>query len=273
MAHYIVTATVLNKRRSIPASLPDDGSIVEKVAKGFEFDGQEVDVANVPNPSLGKWYQDAAGFFYSGSGVVPFTSAAPVTLDAAKIKAATGSTLNNAQKFLPYITAACTKYHINTPIRQLCFLAQLGHESAGLFFTEELASGRAYEGRTDLGNTHPGDGIRYKGRGLIQITGRGNYQWLGTDFGEDFVNNPPLLGGKNIDVCSPQQLKYAALSAGWFWNNRALNAIADNINIHTSIEERPNLDHFKLITRKINGGYNGLSDRVSRYKNGVAAFV
>ena len=75
----------------------------------------------------------------------------------------------------PAISGTMTRYDINTPLRQVHFLAQIGHESGELRFREEVASGVAYENRRDLGNTQPGDGPRYKGRGLIQLTGRANY--------------------------------------------------------------------------------------------------
>ena len=190
-----------------------------------------------------------------------------------QVKEATCSPTPCAEKFLQYINDTCDKFVINTPIRQLCFLAQVGHESGGLFFTEELASGEAYEGRADLGNTEHGDGVRYKGRGLIQITGRANYKAVGDALAADFVSNPSLLAGKNIKVCTPDQLKYAAMSAGWFWNSRKLNDIADRINIATPIEEGTNLQNFISITKKINGGTNGLSDRINRYKIGVKFFA
>lgn len=186
---------------------------------------------------------------------------------------ATGATPHNAELFLPYIITTLEQFQINTPIRQLCFLAQTGHESGGLFYTEELASGDHYEGRKDLGNTQPGDGVRFKGRGLIQITGRANYQALSDFFHVDFIGSPSFLGGKNAPSCNPDQLKYAALSAGWFWGTHKLNALADTMNINKLMEVPENLNVFIQITRKINGGTNGLQDRVTRYNNGRLYFV
>ena len=189
-----------------------------------------------------------------------------------QLQYATSATTANAARFLQYITDTCAHNSINTPIRQLCFLAQLGHESGGLHYTEELASGAAYEGRASLGNTQPGDGIRFKGRGLIQITGRSNYSICGRDLGADLVSNPTLLGGKTAEVCTPDQLKYAAQSAAWFWHRNHLNEIADQINISTPIDAGTNLDHFRQITHVINGGYNGLPDRLARYQAGHSYF-
>lgn len=189
-----------------------------------------------------------------------------------QIKETTCSPTACAAKFMDFINQTCEKFEINTPIRQLCFLAQVGHESGSLFFTEELASGSAYEGRKSLGNTQPGDGVKFKGRGLIQITGRSNYKAVGDALGVDFIKNPTLLGGKNVTKCTNEQLKNAALSAGWFWNSRRLNAIADTINMAKPIDSGTNLDNFILLTKKINGGTNGLHDRLNRFKAGVKFF-
>jgi putative chitinase len=189
-----------------------------------------------------------------------------------QIKETTCSSTANSEKFMAYINDACNRFQIDTPIRQLCFLAQVGHESGSLFYTEELASGAAYEGRIGLGNTQPGDGVRFKGRGLIQITGRANYKAAGDALGVDFIKNPVLLGGKNVKVCNSEQLKNAAMSAGWFWNSRKLNAIADTIDIAKPIDSGTNLTNFILMTKKINGGTNGLNDRLNRYKAGVRFF-
>ena len=190
-----------------------------------------------------------------------------------QLKAVACTSTSSAQTFLPYLNDTFTTYNINTPERQLSFLAQVGHESGGLYYTEELASGTAYEGRASLGNTQPGDGPKYKGRGLIQITGRANYKLLSEALQADFINNPTLLGGKNITVCSPGQLKYAALSAGWFWDNRKLNDLADYILLKDPIDQNQNLEYFKQITKRINGGFNGLPDRLTRFKAGLKYFL
>ena len=137
------------------------------------------------------------------------------------------------------LNAAMAEYHIDTPARQAMFLAQLAHESGELRYVRELASGEAYEGRKDLGNTEDGDGIRYKGRGLIQITGKSNYAICSLALGVDVVNHPELLETPEL----------ACRSAAWFWWNNGLNELADK-------------DDFLGVTKRINGGTNGFSDRM-----------
>jgi putative chitinase len=189
-------------------------------------------------------------------------------MDKALIMKTTGCSDTLAETFLPFIIETCDKYGINTKNREVAFLAQVGHESGSLFYTEELASGDAYNGRKDLGNTNPGDGPKYKGRGLIQITGKTNYKALSESFNIDFVGNPTLLGGKNTKVSNHDQLRYSTLSAGWFWNKTKLNEIADKLDLTKPATAEPNLTNFKLITKKINGGYNGLDDRQKRFDKG-----
>lgn len=123
------------------------------------------------------------------------------------------STEANRQKYLEWLNYFMPKYGIDTDKEVAAFIAQIGHESGQLRYVEELASGKAYEGRRDLGNTQQGDGVKFKGRGLIQITGRFNYIQISKDLGEDFIKNPELLS-------TP---KYAVQSACWFWNKNKLN--------------------------------------------------
>lgn len=133
------------------------------------------------------------------------------------------------------------KNNINTPLRLSHFFAQVSHESGGFKYLTELGNKSyfdKYEGRLDLGNTQKGDGYKYRGRGYIQVTGRANYTEISKDLKIDFLNNPDLLS-EEVN---------AIVSALWFWNKRKLNQFAD-------------LDDIKTITRKINGGYNGLKER------------
>ena len=157
---------------------------------------------------------------------------------------ATGARIDRATAFLPHIEAAMAEFGIDTPTRQAAFLAQIGHESGGLKYTVEIwgptpAQSR-YEGRKDLGNVQTGDGFRFKGRGLIQTTGRANYDTTGRALGVDLIAHPELLA----------EPVWAARSAAQFWQSRKLNQFADNSD-------------FVGLTRRINGGTNGLADRVA----------
>jgi putative chitinase len=137
-----------------------------------------------------------------------------------------------------YLNKHMSKYDVDNYLRVCHFLAQAAHESASFRTLEEYASGEAYEGRKDLGNTHKGDGIRYKGRGIFQLTGRANYAKIGKVIGIDLENNPELAEFPEVSV----------LTALEYWKSRSLNALADK-------------DDVEGITRKINGGLNGFEDR------------
>ena len=145
--------------------------------------------------------------------------------------------------YLPFIQQSMQEFDITSYWRETAFLAQLAHESGELRYMEELASGVAYEGRKDLGNTQPGDGKRYKGRGPIQLTGRANYAKYGELLGLDLVNNPTIAATKEVGF----------RIAGQFWKLNGLNELADQ-------------QEFKAITKRINGGYNGLDDRIKYYE-------
>jgi putative chitinase len=173
-------------------------------------------------------------------------------------------------KWLEPLKETFEKYEINTPKRQACFLGQCMHESGGFKFlkenlnysakglvatwpsrfpneeyAEEYArkperiANKVYGGR--MGNTEDGDGAKYIGRGLIQLTGKDNYKAVTEALGEDLLANPQLL----------EEPRYAALSAGWFWNKKGLNALADANDIDT-------------MTKRINGGFIGIADRKAK---------
>jgi predicted chitinase len=147
-----------------------------------------------------------------------------------------------AQEIANALAPAFAQFNITTPRRAAMAVAQFAHESAGFRTTTEYASGAAYEGRKDLGNTQPGDGKRFRGRGYIQITGRHNYTNVSKALGYDFVKDPS-------DLAKPE---WAAKASCWWWNNAGCNGFADR-------------DDFKGLTRRINGGYNGLADRQTYY--------
>lgn len=144
--------------------------------------------------------------------------------------------------YLPFIQQAMQEFSITSYLREAAFLAQLAHESGELRYMEEIASGQAYEGRKDLGNTQAGDGKRYKGRGPIQLTGRSNYKRYGDLLGLDLINNPTIAATKEVGF----------RIAGQFWSLNGLNELADQ-------------QKFESITRRINGGLNGQADRLKYY--------
>lgn len=156
--------------------------------------------------------------------------------------------------FVPVLNTAMERYQIVGRKRVAAFIAQLGHESGQLRYVREIwgptLAQAKYEGRADLGNTQPGDGSKYRGRGLIQITGRANYAACGETLGLDLITQPELL----------ELPQYAAMSAAWFWKQNGLNDLADR-------------DQFNTITRRINGGLNGLQDRLEIWSRARAVLV
>lgn len=156
--------------------------------------------------------------------------------------------------FVSGINVAMTRYAIDKPFRIAAFIAQVGHESGHLRHAREIwgptAQQAGYEGRADLGNTVKGDGFKYRGRGLIQITGRANYAACGEALGLDLVSHPDYL----------ELPQHAAMSAAWFWSTRGLNALADR-------------GEFVKITRRINGGLTGQDDRQALYDRALEVLV
>ena len=158
--------------------------------------------------------------------------------------------VERAESLSGYLNLAMAEADISTPQRQAMFLGQVAHESGGFCYSEELASGAAYEWRRDLGNIYAGDGRRYKGRGFIQLTGRANYRDAGRALGLDLINNPTLAA---TDL-------NAARVAAWYWDSRDLNSPADQGN-------------FLEVTRRINGGTNGYWDRMRYYNRAQEVLV
>jgi putative chitinase len=172
----------------------------------------------------------------------------------ATLAAAIGCSLAKAELYAPHLDEACRSFAIDTPARLAAFLAQIGHESGSLQYTEELASGAAYEGRKDLGNTEPGDGKRYRGHGLIQTTGRYNHRAT--------TNGLRAYGCPDFEA-DPDKLaepRWAALSAAWYWYAHGCNELAD-------------AGDFEAITSAINGGLNGYEDRKRRWEKAKAVLV
>lgn len=213
-----------------------------------------------------------------------------IPLTAESIRRATGATLATAALYLPFLQATCKTYNITSPRRIAGFLSQIGHESAGLSQLQEslnysvdgllatfsrkrisaedaqtygrrrgqpanpvklanLLYGGAW-GRANLGNTEPGDGHRFIGRGLKQLTGRDNYARCGHALRIDLISQPDML----------LQPVNAAMSAGWFWSSNGLNEIADTGDVLG-------------MTRRVNGGTNGLSQRETLWQAGLQVFA
>jgi len=176
---------------------------------------------------------------------------------------------SHASKYVPLFDTVLPKYDINTPLRKAYFLAQVAHESGGFkFVTENLnysakalygvfrkyfpsleaansyarkpekIANKVYANRMDNGSESSGDGWKYRGRGLIQLTGKSNYQALSDATGQDFISKPDK-------VSNPE---WALASACWYWQKRNINKYADADDIH-------------MVTKLINGGYNGLQNR------------
>lgn len=175
---------------------------------------------------------------------------------------------SRVEQFIDPLNAAMAEFDINTPARQQMFLAQVGHESGEFRYMRELASGDAYEGRADLGNTHAGDGRRFKGRGPIQITGRKNYGLAGEALGLDLIAQPELL----------ETPEHGCRSAAWFWRigaglNLGRRALAHGIPQGCDLNTYADAGDFESITLAINGGMNGWDDRQKYFARAQTAIT
>lgn len=177
-------------------------------------------------------------------------------MDAQTLREVMGSTLPDGgyTRLIDGYNAAMRAAHVTTVERAAMFAAQLGHESVGLKYMREIASGAEYEGRRDLGNIYPGDGVRYAGRGPIQLTGRNNYR--------AFTRWAQANGHTTIDFeAEPERLEephWGFLAASYYW-------VAARPQINSLCDRRD----LEGVTRAINGGLNGLSDRRARYQRAL----
>lgn len=164
--------------------------------------------------------------------------------------------------YLSPLNNAMNEFEINTAARIRYFIAHLFHESGCFKYMQEIADGSAYEGRKDLGNTQPGDGKKYKGRGPMQITGRITYHLCGLALGLDLINKPELL----------ELPEHAFRAAAWFWTKyKKLSQYADKPEDWTIVYREKTYKKFEWITLLINGGANGLEDRRAYYNKALIA--
>lgn len=210
------------------------------------------DINTYQNPNIADFIARkirADGFSTFRRGNKPM-GAAPI------LAAATGLSEARAAQILPTMRDGLERAQCNNPNRIAMFVAQTGHEADNFATTEEYASGAAYEGNLELGNTQPGDGVRFKGRSWIQITGRNNYaafsRWCSGKglvlSPTEFVDNPNRLA----------ELRWAGIGAAWYWTvaRPDINTLSDRQDLET-------------VTRRINGGTNGLADRRDRYNRAL----
>ena len=184
--------------------------------------------------------QTAQTLFASGTATAasPTASAQYITAEQLIQIAGSNAPSDRLRQLANSVNDVLNYYQINTPLRICHFIAQVAHESDCFNAMEEYASGEDYEGRDDLGNTQPGDGVRFKGRGLMQLTVRANYADFSKAMNQDFIAQPQLVG----------HIPWAIWVAGWYWHNRQLNEYADR-------------DDLEGVTLRVNGDYNDLEDR------------
>ena len=206
-------------------------------------------------------------------------SSIPLSLE--QFKTCTGANQHNAEKYYPFVKGACKAFNITSKLRLAAFLSQIGHESGNLstivenlnYSTQGLTrtwpsrfpslesaqpyhrnpqkiANKVYANRMQNGNEQSGDGWKYRGRGLKQLTGAYNYKLLSQAFGTDFIGYPELL----------EHPVWASISAAWFWEKNGCHAFADKGDIIG-------------LTKRINGGTIGLDDRLKRYQTALEALA
>ncbi len=236
------------------ADLPDDQKSVFKAKATYIVDSYKMDAANHLKFTLGK---DASGQQTAVQGRNTWMVYVPHVdllrddgtvvnltgiVSKQQAEAVYGRPLSDSQ--LEDLNECLAKFQINTPPRIRHVLSQTAHESGGLRWLQELDAGNYLEGRSDLGNVNPGDGPKYKGAGVIQLTGRANYQAFSKAIGD-----PRVMEGSAYVAAT-----YPFTSAGFWWSNNNMNALCDQ---NATVEQ---------VTKRVNGGYNGLDDRKQYYE-------
>lgn len=166
----------------------------------------------------------------------------------------------------------CTEFEINTELRASHFIAQIVHESGGFTYLREIANGKAYEGRVNLGNTEPGDGPRFKGWGWMQTTGRKNTLLVSQRlYGDDrLVFDPKLIDPPSLELAFRAAGDFWTIGAGQNLNHRAIDAgVPEGVNLNDLADK----DDLELITLAINGGTNGITDRRAYFNRATEAFA
>ncbi len=219
---------------NVPAAAPKPAAVPVGAERGF----------------FGKMYDSAVDYTSRGIEAVAKT-ASEVTGSLGVVASGTWNTLKGKPKEIEnMVIASLQKEGITDPKTMSYIMGQLAHETGNFRYMEEIASGAKYEGRRDLGNSSPGDGVKYKGRGVIQITGKANYAEFSKDTGIDIVNNPTLASQPDV----------AVKTALWYLKKRKLLSKAAAGDI-------------KGLTKGINGGFNGLDDRIAKTQGYLTRFA
>jgi predicted chitinase len=247
--------TFLKKQPIQSADLSTNQKVLVELGKTYQV--EEYELAETGHYKVKLGYEAGEWYLWSGHWHLPWEDNTEILEDlkpdfftSENLKVIMpNATSSDIAIYLKPLNKILYKFQINTTARACALIAQIAHESGSLKYKEEIADGSAYERRTDLGNTQPGDGKRYKGRGLIQLTGRFNYRKCGQALGLPLEEKPEL-------VISDPYINAAV--AGWYWKSRNINEPADR-------------GDFQMVTRLINGGLNGYHDRLEFWERAKRA--
>lgn len=246
----ILQATIAKQATASAATLPDSQKQPFEKDQSFEVHSWAIDGKHVKVALKTACFQGRNTWFFFGAHIQILqdgSSIYPGCISAEQAESIFEKAIDAS--LLADLNKCLTLFAINTPPRMRHFIAQIAHESGGLRWLAELDDGWAYEGRDDLGNTEPGDGPRFKGAGVIQLTGRANYQAF-----SDFMHDARIMDGVAYVADT-----YPVCSGGFWWQNNGMNALVDT-----------GADVY-AVTRRVNGGLNGIEDRCYYYDRACKA--